>query len=157
MNPIDSQTQSKENLRENSIDNNLDNLQRKIDSLSSEENMYSYEVNDNWEYFAKINGEVLSVPLDSPEDLIESLRVVQHMLKVYKESWYTGKLYAQEDFMTRWDRNHFIDIKVDNRIVFDTTFLTHETISKTFWIDDTRDKLESQKIADFLNKVLKVS
>ena len=36
-------------------------------------------------------------------------------------------------------------------------FLKAETVQKVFWIHDTRNKKETQKIADFLNAVLKIS
>lgn len=142
-----------ENQTEN-VNNRLDALQSKIETLNNEDKFYSYEKDKNGVYFAKVNGVKLDVSFYNPKDLLGALQLIAHMISVYVKAGYKGALYANEDAWTKWDRESMIDIKVDNRIAFDTTFLTSESIRKTFGINDTRNKMDTQKIADFLNQVL---
>lgn len=139
------------------INSRLDALQSKIDTFNNEDKLYSYEKDPNGVYFAKVNGVRLDVPIYNGKDLVSSLQLIAHMISVYKKAWYTGVLYAGEDSWTKWDRESIIDLKVDNRPVFDTTFLRAETVQKTFWINDTRNQMQTKKIADFLNQVLWIS
>lgn len=139
------------------INSRLDALQSKIDTFNNEDKLYSYEKDPNGVYFAKVNGVRLDVPIYNGKDLISALQLIAHMISVYKKAWYTDALYAWEDTWTKGDRESIIDIKVDNRPVFDTTFLRAETVQKTFWINDTRNQMQTQKIADFLNQVLWIS
>lgn len=137
------------------IDCKLDSLQCRVDLINSENKFYSYEKDDDWNYFAKVNWVKLEVPFKKPEDLIKALETIKYMIYTYIKSWYNTKLYAQEDIGTKWDRYSIIDLKIDNRRTLpDTTFLTWETTQKVFWINDSRNKMLTQKIADFLNQVL---
>lgn len=137
------------------INSKLDNLALKIYDKFNNDKFYSYEKDDAWNYFAKVNWVKLEVAFSKPEDLIKALDTIKYLVSVYLKNWYNEKLYAQEDIWTKWDRYSIIDLKVDNRkFLPDTTFLTWEAIQKTFWINDTRNILQTQKIADFLNQVL---
>lgn len=138
------------------INGSLDKLQTKIDTLNSEGKFYSYEKDENGVFSAKVNGVKLNVDFYNQKDLLKALQLIAHMISIYVKSWYNAPLYAWEDSWTKWDRESIIDLKVDNRVIFDTTFLRAETIKKVFWINDARKKMETQKIADFLNQVLGV-
>lgn len=140
------------------INGSLDKLQTKIDALNSQDKFYSYEKDQNGVFSAKINGIKLDVNFYNEKDLLQALKVVQYLVSTYTKNWYSWALYAEEDTWSKWDRESIIDLKVDNRqFLFDTTFLRAETIKKVFWIDDSRNKMETQKIANFLNQVLWVS
>lgn len=136
------------------IDSHLDALQSKIDTLNHQDNFYSYEKKENGVFQAKVNGVKLEVDFYNSKDLLVALQLIAHMISVYTKAWHNTPFYAGEDSWTKWDRESIIDLKVDNRVIFDTTFLRAETIKKVFWINDTRNKMETQKIADFLNQVL---
>jgi len=138
------------------IDSHLDLLQSKIDTLNNQDNFYSYEKKENGTLQAKVNGVKLEVDFYNSKDLLEALKLIAHMISVYKKAGHNSHFYAGEDSWTKWDRESIIDLKVDNRVVFDTTFLRAETIKKVFWINDTRNQMQTQKIADFLNQVLGV-
>lgn len=137
------------------INGNLDSLQTKIDSFNNQGKLYSYERDQNGVYYAKVNGVALDVKFNNPKDLLQALKVISHMISTYTRNGYSWSLYAWEDMWTKWNLESIIDLKVDNRqFLFDTTFLRAETVEKVFGIIDTRNKMETQKIADFLNKVL---
>lgn len=137
------------------INTRLDNLALKIYDKFNDDKFYSYEKDDAWNYFAKVNGVKLEVPFTKPEDLIKALESIKYLINTYVKNWYNWKLYVSEDITTKWDRYSIIDLKVDNRkFLWDTTFLTWETIKKIFWINDSRNIMWTQKIADFLNQVL---
>lgn len=137
------------------INTKLDNLALKIYDKFNDDKFYSYEKDDAWNYFAKVNGVKLEVPFSKPEDLIKALESIKYLINTYVKNWYNWKLYVSEDITTKWDRYSIIDLKIDNRkFLWDTTFLTWETIKKVFWINDIRNRMETQKLADFLNQVL---
>lgn len=138
------------------IDCKLDDLQCRIDEINSENKFYNYEKDKQWNYYPKVNWVKLEIWFKDPEKLIKALNVINHMIQIYKSSWYSWEIYAEEDMWSKWTNYAIIDLKVDNRFLIpDTTFLKSETIQSIFWIKDNRDKIETKKIADFLNKILK--
>lgn len=139
------------------IDNRINTLDKKIYKMNLKNESYGYEKDRAWNYFVKVNWIKLDIPFKKPEDLIKALKTIEYIIKIYIESDHKWELYVDEWFMSWkswvWPK---IDIYVDNRIFLDTVFLTAETIQKVFWIDEG-NKVETQKIADFLNKIILVT
>lgn len=152
----DTQT-NKEVLTNNSIDENLNKLEEKISKLNTQNSTFGYEKNENWDYYPMINWVKLELPINTPKKLIEVLKFLQYLIITYQSLGNMWELYAKEGIFSKWDYNSDIDIYIKNSniIVPDTIFLKAETIRKNFWLNDSREKMETQKIADFLNKVLK--
>lgn len=151
----------------NSIDTNLKELEKKINEINKKPWICGYEKDKNWNFYAIYNGNKLDIPIKSPEKLLDVLNLLKNCVETYLKSWYKKeKLYVSKDWFMSW--KHFFgkidfgkiyyDIFVDNRkwvldsVIWDTTFLTHESIKKIFW--HNKDWFYSEKIAEFLNKIL---
>lgn len=151
-----------ENIKENnlsSIEDKLNKLDQKLEKLNNENYKFSYEKDNNWLFYPKINWEKLEIPFENWKDLIEALVFLEYLMKFYLSLWNKWKLYVKEDIWTKWELVPALDIYVDdnNILIPDTMFLRAETITKKFKIIDSRDKMIAWEIADFLNKVLNIS
>lgn len=151
-----------ENIQENnsfSIEDKLNKLDQKLEKLNNENYKFSYEKDDNWLFYPKINWEKLEISFDNWKDLVDTLIFLEYLMKVYLNLWNKWKLYVKEDIWTKWEQISALDIYIDNdnTLIPDTMFLRTETISKKFKIIDSRNKMIAWKIADFLNKVLNIS
>lgn len=161
--------------------NNEDLLQREIDEkLEAYGQFYGFS-EEQWVYFPVVGGDKINIPCATQQELIhhlyiidylvsnngaewekliEWIQIIQHLIDTYKKNWYTEKLYPAESSWTKWDHIPYIDLRVDNRdgiwelILWDTIFFTHESLQNIFPQADNRDMLYTQKLADFLNKML---
>jgi len=136
---------------------------------------YSYKVEyentlENWDpdlnsqmyYKAEFMWETFEIWLDSPEQMINILKLTDYILTLYRNEWYSisnwDKFYTKEWFMSWanwvWEK---IDLYINNRPtdILDTVYLSQEKLLKLLidkWEDFTNNFMT--EYADFLNKVL---
>jgi hypothetical protein len=137
-----------EHLQNYSLDKALDKLSKKISN-------FSYEVDESNNFYVTYNWNKLDIPFFNWEDLIKAAKLISHMINTYKEAGFNWKLYYEADVFS-YIPSPTIDIKVDNRIIFDTTFLRSERIKEIFGKDTTwweyTNRVET--LVEFLNKTL---
>jgi len=129
----------------------LNKLENSISNLSS-----SYEKKENWKFNLVMDWITLDLDIDKKQ-LVSALKLTHKIISLYMKSWYTNEqLYTEESILTKWqiDRSSIIDMKIDNRLIFDTTFLSEEWFKDSFLLDPTRSNWIMLEYADFLNKVL---
>lgn len=159
-NTMENNKNEKKEIYNNSIDYNLDQLEQRIKELNEKNWFYSYEKDENWFFYAICNWKKLDIPLENPDKLIDVLKFLKNAIDTYLSSWYSKeKLYVSTNWFMSWPSfvTNYHDIFVDNRkwitekIMWDTTFLTDEAVTKMFW--SNQKWFYSEKIANFLNDV----
>lgn len=136
---------------------------------------YSYQLEyaekkENWDYNlesqkiykAEMMWEVFDIWLDTPEQMINILKLTDYILTLYMKEWYNindwDNFYAKEWFMSWkewvWKK---MDLYINNRPtdILDTTYLSQEKLQSILidkWEDFTNTFMEEYAL--FLNKII---
>jgi len=148
----------KDNMPNNEVfPRNIDTMLTDLDTkISTNWVSWSYEKKENWKFNLVMKWVVLDLDIDEKQ-LVSALKLTHKILSLYMKGWYKDEqLYSEESILTKWspDKNSLMDMKIDNRPMFDTTFLSEEWFKDNFLLDPTRSNWVMSKYADFLNKVL---
>ncbi len=146
-----------QNIEQNEVSKEIDSKLANLEARITENDVSSnYEKKENWKFNLKINWVTLDIDIEDSK-LPSVLKLTQDIIMIYIKAWYKDeKLYPEESITTKGcpDRASLIDIKIDNRILFDTTLLSEEWFVKNFKIDPSRSNWIMWKYIDFLNQVI---
>jgi len=135
---------------------NIPECLEKLENNLSNKVFSSYEKKENWKFNLVMDWITLDLDIDEKQ-LVSALKLTHKIVSIYMKNWYTDEqLYTEESILTKWqpDKVSLIDLKIDNRPVFDTTFLSEEWFKDSFLLDPSRSNWIMLEYADFLNKVL---
>jgi len=135
------------------VNQKLENLKNRI---SNDWIQATYEKKENWKFNLKIDWEILNLDIDK-DGLVNALKLTYKIISLYIKSWYTREqFYAEESNWSKWQINRasIIDMKIDNRPIFDTNFLSEEGFKDNFLLNPSRSNWIMSEYANFLNKVL---
>lgn len=109
-------------------------------------------------YKAVFMWETLDIELNTPEELIDMLKLINKIISIYKNEWYNSIKW--EKFYTKLWRagTDKKDLAIDNRPTefLDTTFLSQEWLAEL--LNEKQNNLLNtymEELADFLNKVVR--